>query len=426
MTTPAPSTTFETMRPAYVGLNSAFLLVGSITAALLQWIFLLLIARRGGAVLTGQYSLAQSYVIPASYFAWLSLRQTVIVQRNPDYDFHDYLFLRILVPFLSYSVLFFVISIERPAAEFLSLTAAVFLLKYVEGFFDLTFGCFQASGQTETIVNSSALRFFLSLPAFFIVLTLTNSAPAAIGTAGLVWLAIFVIVEYWRNPLLKRVTHPLITAQPDIWKKRGRLFLINFPLGISGLIMSLGTSIPRIVVDRYLGAAELGYFSAAGHFLVVGSLLTAAVGQALLSELVSDVERKDRRRFWRHLLGASGILVAACGAATPIAFWGGGFILSALYGPSFAAHGGLLVAAAISAAPIFVASVFAFGMFATKKFSAVTKAYAVNLAVMAGLSIWLVPYFGAQGAFAAISFASLVQISIFASYLTRFWLSQSL
>jgi O-antigen/teichoic acid export membrane protein len=412
------------MRHTWIGLNSVFLLVGSAAAALLQWIFLSLLSRKGGAVLTGQYSLAQSYIIPASYFAWLSLRQALIVQREPDYDYHDYLFLRIVVPFISYLVLFLVISVEGLTAEFLSLTAAVFLLKYVEGFFDLNFGCFQASGQTATIVNSSALRFVLSLPAFFIVLVLTNNAPAAIGTVGSLWLAIFLIIEYRRNPLLKQVAHPLVTTDADILKKRGQLFLINFPLGVSGLIMSLGASIPRIVLDRYLGAAELGYFAAAGHFIVVGSLLTAAVGQALLPELTSDIEHNDKRRFWRHLLAASVMLAVACACAVPIAWWYGDFVLSVIYGSSFAAHNDLLVGAAIAAAPIFVASVFAFGMTAAKLFSDVAKTYGINLCVTLGLCLWLVPSFGAQGAFAAIAITAVAQTAMFAAYLARFWSKQ--
>jgi O-antigen/teichoic acid export membrane protein len=401
-------------------MNSVFLLVGSTAAALLQWIFLSLLSQRGGAVLTGQYSLAQSYIIPASYFAWLSLRQALIVQREPDYDYHDYLFLRIVVPFLSYSALFFVISIERLTTEFLALTAAVFLLKYVEGFFDLNFGCLQASGQTAAIVNSSALRFFLSLPTFFVVLIWTNSAPAAIGTAAAMWLAIFLIVEYRRNPLLKQATHPLITTDTTILKKRGQLFLINFPLGVSGLIMSLGGSIPRIVLDRYLGPAELGYFAAASHFIIVGSLLTAAVGQALLPELTSDIERGDKKKFWRHLWATSTLLVVACACAAPVAWWYGDIVLAVIYGSSFAAHSDLLVGAAIAAAPIFVASVFAFGMTAAKLFSDVAKTYGINLCLTLGLSIWLIPYFGAQGAFAAIAITAVAQTSIFAVYLARF------
>src|SRR4051794_4357507 len=83
-----------------IGLGAGYLLFGSVTGAIIQWFVLLIIARSQGAVGTGEYSLVQSYVIPASYLVWLSLRQIIVRDIEDKYDATDYLALRIVCPFV--------------------------------------------------------------------------------------------------------------------------------------------------------------------------------------------------------------------------------------------------------------------------------------------------------------------------------------
>src|SRR5215216_3945085 len=138
-----------------IGLGAGYLLFGSLAGAIIQWFVLLIIARSQGAVGAGEYSLVQSYVVPASYLVWLSLRQIIVSDIEAKYDASDYLALRIVCPLLGWVLLAFAFFMGAGQPHLIWLLIAVSTLKFVEGFFDLAFGFFQSAKKNVYIASAS-------------------------------------------------------------------------------------------------------------------------------------------------------------------------------------------------------------------------------------------------------------------------------
>ena len=62
-----------------ISANSIYVLLATAALAVLQWFIMAMIARREGTTALGQYALSQAFAVPASYLAWLSLRQQLLV-----------------------------------------------------------------------------------------------------------------------------------------------------------------------------------------------------------------------------------------------------------------------------------------------------------------------------------------------------------
>src|SRR5580700_262386 len=78
-----------------ISTNFAWTLPGNIAYAGSQWAIWMILARFGGAVLVGQYALAQAIAIPVIFFSNLQLRAIQATDRAQRVPFGEYLALRI-------------------------------------------------------------------------------------------------------------------------------------------------------------------------------------------------------------------------------------------------------------------------------------------------------------------------------------------
>lgn len=396
--------------------RSVYLLCGSLVGAAMQWVILLIIARDSGAAGAGQYALAQAVVIPTSYLAWLALRQQMSVYRDDEFHWGDYVALRAFAPALLYLAVLIALMIVWGMTQQVTLTASVFLLKFAEGFFDLAFGRLQSEDRTRAILTSSVLRAALSIPVFLGALALGASTAAAIAAMAVSWLVMYFAIDH---PRLGRSTAS--PTQRSALPRIGALLWRSAPLGMAGLVMSISSNIPRFALDYYEGAAQLGYFAAASHFLVIGGLATTSIGQAVLPMLSHRAQDGDRAGFFGILISVSA-LITLCGLlAAPFAWLIGDPIMTALYGPAFAGQRDVLVAGALAAGPMFAASFLAFSATAIRAAHIAAWIYALMALVTAALAVVLVPGFGAIGAFAVVGVAGLCQSLLFLAAARRSW-----
>lgn len=410
----APGTTDSTLTGigmkfgATIGLGAGYLLFGSVAGALIQWFVLLIIARSHGAVGAGEYSLVQSYIIPTSYLVWLSLRQIVLTDVEHKYDANDFLALRIAVPLLGWILLSVVFVASTGAIHLIWLFIAVSALKFVEGFFDLAFGFFQAAKKNIHIGTASLLRLVVSLPSFAFTLAWTSSVPLSLGSVGLAWILIFLFVEWRKVVPLCAPKRPLFLIERSDLTRRWLLLVSAFPLGLSGMVMALNGSISRIIMSQFSSISEIGYLAVAAQFLTIAGLIVTSVGQSILPHLAGYVRNRAAGSFWRTILWIQGGIAAACFIAIPIAWFFGDEVVRIMFGPGFANISPVLVAGACAGIPAMTSSILAYGMTAVGLYSAIMRFYVIVLIVNVLLSIVFVPLWGSVGAFVAGGGSSLV------------------
>src|SRR3954469_14509779 len=83
-----------------LSLNTLYVAVATASLAILQWLIMAMVGHREGPVALGEYALSLAIATPASYLAWLSLRQQLLVSAIGTSAISDYAFLRFYFPCL--------------------------------------------------------------------------------------------------------------------------------------------------------------------------------------------------------------------------------------------------------------------------------------------------------------------------------------
>ena len=185
--------------------------------------------------------------------------------------------------------------------------------------------------------------------------------------------------------------------------------------------MALTTNAPRFLIDLVLGPAELGFFAAVSHFVVVGAVATGSIGHAILPVLAETIRNRREREFWLQLIGIMVVILAACGLGIVASVFFGGEILRLLYGNAFAGQATLMTAAAVAAGPVYCASIAAAGCYAAGLRQGLLTSQLIALLTVMLLTLLALRSWGNFGAFGAMLAAGIAQLAFCLFFLERFW-----
>jgi O-antigen/teichoic acid export membrane protein len=178
---------------------------------------------------------------------------------------------------------------------------------------------------------------------------------------------------------------------------------------------------PRFLIDVMLGPAELGYFAAVSHFVVLGAVATGSVGHAILPVLAEAIRDRREREFWRQLIVIMVAAQVACGLGIAASVFFGGELLRLLYGNAFAGQALLLTAAAVAAGPVYCASIAANGCYAAGLRRALLASQAVALLTVMLTTLAALRSWGNFGAFGGMLAGGVIQLIFCLVFLRRFW-----
>jgi O-antigen/teichoic acid export membrane protein len=157
-------------------------------------------------------------------------------------------------------------------------------------------------------------------------------------------------------------------------------------------------NVPRYVIERHLGAAELGIYAAVSSLLVAGNLVVSALGQAATPRLARHLFEGDVASF-RRLLGALLAVSAGVGAAFLAAsLVAGGPLLRIVFGPRYAGRADVLAWLMAGGLVAYVTSLLGFGLTAARRFAVQLPLFAATTLLCAAGCFWLVPAHGLLGA----------------------------
>ena len=399
--------------------NSIYMLLATVALAVLQWFIMAMIARREGSVVLGQYALSLAFAVPGSYLAWLSLRQQLLVSGGHLASAADMMFLRLAFPLIVFGAILAFIAVSYKSEWLLTISVCVFAQKYIEGFFDLSYAYMQKSNNWKSLAISTVVRCALLVVIFGAVYVLTNHLAAALLAVTGFSILFYLIFDQRSNPPMR--TAALFDFSRLTSARRQGLTILLLPLAVSNVVMSLTTNAPRFQIDLILGPAELGFFAAVSHFLLVGAVATGSVGHAILPVLAEAIRNRREREFWRQLIGIMVVIQMACGVGIVASVFAGGELLRLLYGNGFAGQAALMTAAAVAAGPVYCASIAANGCYAAGLRRGLLAAQVIALLTVMFTTLLTLRSWGNFGAFGAMLAAGIIQLGFCLVLLQRFW-----
>jgi O-antigen/teichoic acid export membrane protein len=402
-----------------ISVNSIYMLLATVALAVLQWFIMAMIARREGSVVLGQYALSLAFAVPGSYLAWLSLRQQLLVSGGHLASAADMMFLRLAFPLIVFGAILAFIAVSYKSGWLLAISVCVLAQKYIEGFFDLSYAYMQKNNNWKSLAISTVVRCALLVVIFGAAYVWTNHLAAGLLAVTGFSILFYLIFDQRSNPPIK--TADLFDFSRLTSGRRWGLTVLLLPLAVSNVVMSLTTNAPRFLIDLILGPAELGFFAAVSHFVLVGAVATGSVGHAILPVLAETIRNRREREFWRQLIGIMVAIQVACGLGIVASVFVGGELLRLLYGNAFAGQAALMTAAAVAAGPVYCASIAANGCYAAGLRRGLLAAQVIALLTVMFTTLLTLRSWGNFGAFGAMLAAGIIQLAFCLVLLQRFW-----
>ena len=264
------------LRPAVPSLRSAFAwsFAGNVVNGFSAWAVLALVARLTSIEFLGQYALAVAVASPVAMLAHLNLRMVLATDVSGEHSDADYFRVRM---WSAAAGLIITAAIGLAWRPFLAVGLTIVLVGAnfaVENIEDLYYAVMQRSERLDQVARSMVLRGLLGI-ALIAVLLRTFPAPAA-AAGGMLLSRIITLFSYDVRKA---------TASAGTVTAPGEVFLRAAPLGLTLMLVSFTSAIPRYVVEHWLGSARLGAFAAVMSFITVGSVIINALGQSATTRL---------------------------------------------------------------------------------------------------------------------------------------------
>lgn len=379
--------------------NFSWTMLGNIVYAGCQWGILILLAKLGSPEMVGRFAYGLAVTAPVYMFASLGLRPVLVTDTGSDYDFADYLGLRIITTAMAFLIVLGFAGITGFHREVAFVVIAVGLSKAFESISDIYYGYYQQKELMSRIAQSMILKGMLSVVFMGLVVHITSSVFWGTMALATVW----CIILFWfdRRGIGKCPDNISNKKWDPIIMKR--LVFLSLPLGVSTMLISLTNNIPRYFIERTAGERELGLFAAMAYLMVAGSMVVNALGQAASPQLAKYYANKNRHDF-RLLLARLvliGVLLGVAGIA--VVFVAGREILAIIYSLEYAEHSNILLLLMVAASTGYVGSFLGYGVTASRIFNPQPVVFGVSALVSIAACVLLVPTYGiAGGAWACI------------------------
>ncbi len=385
-------------------------LTGNLVFAATQWVLLIFVARLGTAEQVGYITLAAAIVTPVFALTGLSLRDARAVDHGRESTDQDYFLLRMMMTAAAVALAVVVIFgvYGGAATAFIAAALALVLTKIPHTQSALNYGIAQTRGRFDVIVKSQVLRGILGVACFAAAFALTKSVGAGFVAQALCWIVVMVICE--RRPLAQDgVVFGVRDARgPQIRRALG-LMVWLLPLSIAGVLQMVSLYVPRIALAEYVTFEELGLFGAIYYFLTAIQTVIRSISQASVSRMAKAASlgnAKRLRRITAIVMGANlllGLVIIA--GALIVGEWVVGAVYGAQYVNSF-----LIVMVAVTAALQLLMGATQYALLASHHFWLRLWINVLCLLAAIGLSLWLIPERGADGAAWVIIWVTVIRL----------------
>ncbi len=398
--------------PLSVRRNFVWSLVGNVLYAVCQWGVLIVLAKLCSTETLGLYLLGVAVTSPIFLFAGMQLRRLQATDSHQEFQFGHYLGFQLFacVVGLVASWGWSVFAGYRDAA--LTVILLVGVNKGFETISNTLYGLFQQRERLDRISISMILQGLFSALGLCGGVVLTGDIVWAVGLSTAARIIAILVYDVPNVRLLLNGEGQASAGVTRQWQSLKQLAVMGIPLGLTSMLISLNTNIPRGFVEAKCGLAALGIFGALCTPLAVMHTLTRALESSASARLAKLFAAGDVRGF-RWLVG---VLLAT---HTGLAFVGviiaqlfGRQLLTWLFTAEYAEHVNVFVT--IMWATLIATSA---GVIMTALIAA--RFIQIQLPLIALTSLgaliacyWLVPTMGMQGAAISLAVSKLPYIVV--------------
>lgn len=416
------------VQPLSLRLNFSWIAAGNAVEMVCQWGLVVALAHLGSLEMIGVVVLAFAVCAPVNALAQLGLRGAVITDARREYRFGDYLAVRLVTSAAAMLVILGIALTAGFAAQTALVILAVGLGELLKSVSDVLHALMQQRERMDRIAISLMVRG----PATLALLVLGVWATESLvwGTLAFPLVAAAMLFGYdlpngsriigssagargdLRRPACRDNARPDDASLRPRWHARTmlRLAWLTLPLGIVLTLVALGTSVPRFMVDHYLGRRALGLFVSILYLGVVGTRVVSAVGQSAGPRLAKYHAAGDSAAYCR-LLGKLLVAVAAGGTGMVLlAAVAGGPILGLLYDADYTAHLELAVYLMLVAAVTYLTIPLGIAVEAMRRFKTHMVIRGTGVVVLLGLLPGLIQSHGLWGAATAMLLSSGISV----------------
>jgi O-antigen/teichoic acid export membrane protein len=356
-------------------------------------------------------------------FADLNLRQIQATDSQGEFQFADYLGLRLITVSLAFFVVTAISFIINFSNEIRLVIISIAFAKSIESLSDVLFGLMQQCERMDKIAISYILKGILSLIALGLSILCSQSLVVGILSYSICWNiilffydipnALFMLNKPIENKVLikNHKFQNLVLLLPNFtFSVLGRLAWLALPLGIVIMLTSLQVNIPRYFIGYFLGERELGVFVAISYPLFAGYLLVQALGITISPRLAQYYFQRNIREYATILfklifillfIGALGILL--------IRLFGREF-LSFIYNPEYAAYTNVFLLLMVAESCRYIATFLRSGLIAIRHLRIQVPIYALSVIISILICYTFIPRIGITGAAWANIYGNLVEV----------------
>lgn len=327
--------------PLSIQRNMIWNSAGSFINLICQWLITVLVVRLSSKLdAAGQLSLAMSIANVFAPIAMYKMRSFQVSDINKKTSAREYIGFRLftIALGLAVSLVYSAITIRWNT---LPVVILYLLYKAVECLIDVYHGIDQQNLRMDFCGKSLALRGVLSLVAFSLTLSVSDSLLYAVGSMTI---AVFPVIFLDRNAAAQ-----FDNVRPHITRDKTLTLLTScFPAVVGTAFCTAVVTLARQNLDAIYGTAALGIYASVCAPVVIVQAGAGYIYAPLLGVFASLFEEGNTRRFVQLLFKVTGALILLTIAGCFAFYLFGEPFLSLIYGEQIASHSYLMHAAAIS------------------------------------------------------------------------------
>jgi O-antigen/teichoic acid export membrane protein len=360
----------------------------------------MILAKMASVEVVGIFAVGRAFCLPISRFLGLQLTIVQTTDTQEDYYFGHYYALRVITAILAIglSVLigsFFYSGEIFYVIIFMSIGYAAIAIR------EIFLGCMRKSERMDIVAVSHTSLGMLSVILFSLIFLVTRSLSLSI--LGLVVARIAIIFFYDASATRKLLNRFTVDDEASsirlLWSTKvlWNLVKTSLPLGLVALFQTLYVSTPRLVLDKYFGKGEVGYFAAMSSLLVIGMMVIAALGHAVTPRLAKYYfeNLKAYKKLLARLLGI-GLVLGISGIVVSSLF--GKLILTLLFRSDYAEHNDVFIWIMVAGTILFLFNFMNTGLNAARRFKVQMPIHCSTAVTCLVVSLLLIPNYGMVGA----------------------------
>lgn len=387
--------------------NFAWAFFGNVVSAFCMWLLLILLAKTASVEMVGDFGVAQAVGLPISMLLGLRLQVVQITDAKDEFDFSHYYAL-CLITSIATAVVIAIVGFSAYEFNTALIITALGLGYSIITFREIFLAVLQKYERMDLLAGSRVFQGLFSLLLFGCFFWFTKNLAFAVFGLVIARVIVLLFYDFPVSRKLLRKNGYTATIRPQWhWNIIWRLFKTAASLGLVAWFGVLFTSVPRLIMDKFSGREEVGYFVAMSSLLVVGNMMLCALGQSVMPRLAKYyVETRRAYKLLLAKLTAVAFMIGVSGIVISILF--GKKILTLLFTPDYAQHSQVFLVIMIAGAILLLFSCMNIGLTVARKFAVQVPIYAI-CAVACGLAAFvLIPRYGMIGAAWSILICYLV------------------